>query len=204
VEWNRISPNSWLLFTRAEIIQLKKDPATRAKASPSLLKALGYPSDAEMYFGWIDAFHQTHCLNILRRHSYWDYYYSGNYGTWDHAHELHWTHVSHCLDIIRQSLQCNANADIITHVWKEGQDGPYPDFNIERKCSNFEGLRDWQERAMVPDELVAEYVVRPADEDIETLYPAEPELFLSKGVEPAQGRVFDHEVEEPKHWYSSW
>jgi hypothetical protein len=204
VEWNRISPNRWLLFTRAEILNLGKDPSTRAKASPELLKELGYQPNIEMYYGWIDSFHQTHCLNVLRMHSYWDYYYSPHYGTWDNAHELHWTHVSHCLDIIRQTLECNANADIITHVWKEGQAGPYPDFNIQRKCNDFEGLRQWQEEKMVPDELVDKYVVRPKDEDIETLYPAEPELFLVKGVKPEEGRVFDHKAEKPKHFYSSW
>lgn len=120
-EWDRIAPAAWLLFSRADIIQLGKDPTTRAKASPELLVAMGHTADAELYLGWVDAFHQTHCLNVLRKHTYWDYYYSSIYGNWSQAQELHWTHISHCLDIIRQNLQCNANADAITMVWREGQ-----------------------------------------------------------------------------------
>ena len=37
-EWNRISPNSWLLFTRAEIIQMEKDPGQSLSVTPQRLR----------------------------------------------------------------------------------------------------------------------------------------------------------------------
>lgn len=165
---------------------------------------MGHKLDEEMYFGMIDAFHQTHCLDVIRKHAYWDYYYTPFYGSWEHAHELHWTHLSHCIEMIRQDLVCSANADIITAVWRERQDTPYPDFNMNKKCGDFEGLLEYQEKKVIPMELVEKYGRRPEKEDIETLFPAQPEAYLVKGMEYPKGYVVDHEVAEHRHWYSSW
>jgi hypothetical protein len=161
---------------------------------------------SELYFAQIDAFHQLHCLNVLRKHSYWNVYFEPNYGPYDshNAHELHWTHLSHCIDMLYQNLKCNANSDIITSVWMVGQEYPYPDFGIEKKCGDFEGLLGWSQAREVPKELVDEGMKMPENSGFGMIYPAPLELYAAKGVEVPEEYLKDHEVPDREHWYSSW
>lgn len=176
----------------------EQGPSTRARASVPFLKAMNLPADSEYYYGMVDAFHQLHCLNTSRKHSCWDSYYAGPYGTWDIAHELHWTHVSHCFEMLLQNLKCNADARIVTGVWMEGQSHPSPDFDIEKKCGDYEGLIDWNERNGIPEDIVERFMgVDTAN--VEKLYEAPEELYLAKGVEWPEGRQRDHKIAEHKH-----
>lgn len=201
--WDFTTFGPWILITRDDVIRLGFDPSTRAKASTTVTTA--YPKDADMYFSFIDAFHQTHCLDMIRRHSYWFHYYEGHYGSWDHAHETHWTHISHCFNILLQGLKCTASPEVMTAVWMEGQEAPFPDFNVNKKCGNFEGLVEWQSKRIIPKELYDQgLIVKPPEEDIKTLFQAPPELYMMKNVDYPEGYVFDHEVPEHKDWYSSW
>jgi hypothetical protein len=38
---------------------------------------------------------------------------------------------------------CDANTDLIPLVWREIQQHPAQDFNLNRKCGNFEGVKQW-------------------------------------------------------------
>ena len=205
-EWSRISDSGMILITRDDVLSLGKAPETRSRASPALLSKMGFDPAAEMYHGTVDAFHQIHCLNTIRKHAYWDSYYKAPYGSWDdhNAHELHWTHISHCFSALLQNLKCNADLGIITHAWMDGQEAPFPDFNLEKKCVDFESLVEWNKDHGAPEDLEVESIQRPPPEEIETLYPAPAELYMLKGVEFPEGYVFDHEVVKPKHWFSSW
>lgn len=106
--------------------------------------------------------------------------------------------------MLYQNLKCNANADVITTVWMEGQGYSYPDFGIEKKCGDFEGLLRWSHGHEVPRELVDEGIKMPVDGDLGMVYPAPVELYAAKGVEIPEEYVQDHEVPERKHWCSSW
>ena len=205
-EWSRISDARTILITRDDVLSLGKSPETRSRASPALLSKMGYDPTAEMYHGTVDAFHQIHCLNTIRKHAYWDSYYKGPYGSWDdhNAHELHWTHVSHCFESLLQNLKCNADVGVVTHVWMEGQQAPFPDFNLEKKCIDFESLVDWNEKHGMSMAEAGKLMQMPPPEEIGTLYPAPPELYVLKGVEFPEGYVFDHEVAKPKNWFSTW
>ena len=55
------------------------------------------------------------------------------------------THLNHCTDILLQNLMCHADVEVITHVWQEDQDWPYPDFGISKQCRDFESLLKWKE-----------------------------------------------------------
>lgn len=93
----------------------------------------------------IDAFHQIHCLNALRKASItnYDYYYGSRYGL--EPPLMFQTHLGHCTDILLQNLMCHADVEVITHVWQEDQDWPFPDFGISKQCRDFESLLEWKE-----------------------------------------------------------
>ena len=60
----------------------------------------------------------------------------------------------------------------------EGQGAPFPDFNMQKKCADFEGLVRWNEENGVPGELVSGM---PPKEEIEVLYQAPPEMYVIRG-----------------------
>lgn len=57
---------------------------------------------------------------------------------------------------------------------------------------------------MIPSDLADQYIYTPEEDKIEVLYPAQPELYAAKKVEPPKDRIFDHQALEHKNWYSSW
>ena len=63
--------------------------------------------------------------------------------------------------MLYQNLKCNANADIITSVWMVGREYPYPDFGIEKKCGDFEGLLEWSHAREVSKQSVDEGTKMP-------------------------------------------
>lgn len=40
---------------------------------------------------------------------------------------------------------CHADVEVITHVWQEDQEWPFPDFGIEKQCRSFDSLLEWKE-----------------------------------------------------------
>jgi len=69
-------------------------------------------------------------------------------------------HLSHCLDIIRQTLMCQPSMGTITMEWVETQSKPSPDFDIQKKCINHSALLQWQSRNNIGsvqrwDEMIA-------------------------------------------------
>lgn len=100
------------------------------------------------YLGATEMFHQLHCLNLIRQHSYKEYYdvdgrrppgltdspttlrnHVGRFplprsGEWSCSHS-----PDHCIDIIRQNIMCVGDTSVITHNWVQGYQFPYPDFS---------------------------------------------------------------------------
>ena len=60
--------------------------------------------------------------------------------------------------MIRQILTCNADVGLYTAVWVKDYNEPYPDFNTQHTCRNFDKIRDWalnQELNVSKADLVA-------------------------------------------------
>ncbi|KAG6814715.1 hypothetical protein H0H93_012479, partial [Arthromyces matolae] len=118
------------------------------------------PHEPSGYLVGIDVFHQLHCLvsvlespqkhflkrslkNILRKYlspgSAAEYYVDENF-------EQRNIHIAHCVNSIRQSLQCSS--DISTVVWKltpraDGGVEPLPQFDVLHSCKDFGKIREW-------------------------------------------------------------
>ncbi|PLB44957.1 hypothetical protein P170DRAFT_450016 [Aspergillus steynii IBT 23096] len=98
------------------------------------------------YFGATEVFHQLHCLNLIRQHSYKEYYdVDGRRppGLTDSSATLR-KHLDHCIDILRQNIMCNGDTSVITHNWVQGYEFPYPNFNTKHKCRRFEKIVEWE------------------------------------------------------------
>ena len=138
--WARITNLAPIAISRSDVLKLGRDPSRLSKFPESF----GLGSDA--YIGRINVFHQIHCLDVLRKEASFNFpYYYGHQHPDFVPSELHKTHVTHCIYLLLQNTMCQANADIITHVWVERQVNPWPDFNLNHKCRDFEAVLKWQE-----------------------------------------------------------
>jgi hypothetical protein len=153
--WGRIANVRTAAISRDDVVKLGKDPSIAAKYPPSF----GFGPDA--FIAEIDVFHQIHCLDALRREIFFDHYYASRFPDGKPS-ELHKQHTSHCIYILLQNLMCSASVDVITHRWLDVQKHPFPDFNIQKKCRNFEDVLAWQEKNVVDDEPY-HMLRRPAD-----------------------------------------
>jgi hypothetical protein len=76
-----------------------------------------------------------------------DYYFPGGPPPW--AMEQHFLH---CLHALQQSLQCKYSTDVYLAAWLEGSDVPVNDFNITRKCLDYDhDLNAWKDKTQRTD-----------------------------------------------------
>ena len=96
----------------------------------------------EGYRVGMEVFHQLHCINLLRRVTYKEYYepLGGEFG---HGPEALRKHTDHCLEVLRLNIQCNADIGLFTFYMVEGDPLAWPQLNSNHVCRNFEGIREW-------------------------------------------------------------
>ncbi|KAJ5266887.1 hypothetical protein N7478_009695 [Penicillium angulare] len=147
--WHKFEKVLTHVVTREQIIKLGKDPETVARFNDEYW---GLGDDA--YMVQLDVMHQIHCLNLLRKSAFESY--PGYEPELDVKDKMWWIHLGHCTDILLQNLQCNANTEVLTLNWVEDRQPPWPDFSVNRKCRNFNALKDWQhENAVDPEKFDA-------------------------------------------------
>ncbi|KAG6063532.1 hypothetical protein E4U32_001173 [Claviceps aff. humidiphila group G2b] len=142
--WDFITDQLPHAISSQDVLRLGKDPNKTAKW-PS---EWGFGSDA--YIAELDIVHTVHCLNAVHRDVHWRHYFGDRYPDGKFP-ELHRTHTDHCIYIILQNLMCNANGDIVTNVWVEGQLHPFPDFNVNKKCRKYGTFIDWHRKTQITD-----------------------------------------------------
>ncbi|KAE9379888.1 hypothetical protein N431DRAFT_448721 [Stipitochalara longipes BDJ] len=127
-------------------------PGPTLAISKEELKLIGKESTADAtvqipnefgggYYATLEVFHQLHCLNMVRMATYKEHY--------DLVHAFgdrpEWLrkHIDHCIDMLRQRLTCTSDIGLVTAVWVESYGEPYPDFNTQHQCRNFEKVQTW-------------------------------------------------------------
>jgi hypothetical protein len=170
--WARIQTRDPIAISRESVIAMGTDPEDAAKFPESL----GLGPDA--YIAKVDVFHQIHCLNMLRMNLHQNYNYYFGTKPVDKFQSLH---VSHCVQTLVENLMCTGNVDVYTHIWVDAQLLPFPDFNINHKCRDFDTILAWQERnAITMDRL--ENIRVPDDYKV---------------------HVMNHEFKQVFNWYNS-
>ncbi|KAI8626643.1 hypothetical protein F5Y19DRAFT_445625 [Xylariaceae sp. FL1651] len=81
----------------------------------------------------LEIFHQLHCLDLIRKYTHYTEYKS-TLSLVDTDPDLSRNHIDHCIEIIRQSIMCHADTELIIFHWVEGVPNPYPDFNVWHTC----------------------------------------------------------------------
>ncbi|TQV93104.1 tat pathway signal sequence [Cordyceps javanica] len=122
------------------------------KTNPDLYYEVIGSDPAEPTYGGIpEVFHQLHCLNLIRQHSWPIEQFSKDWGDlypdflWDNP-VLGRMHVDHCFEALRLALMCTSD---ITPVLNEHYDDPdfdrKADFNTHHKCRDFDSIAEYVE-----------------------------------------------------------
>jgi len=134
--WEEITrPGGVLGITADDVRRLGKDPEIVIKLPKDF--GGGYMASVELP-------HQLHCLNLLRKYTYQDYYGSILGNELSDTSEIIRQHLDHCIEVLRQVLLCNADPGLITWNWVVGRKLPWPDFNTNHICRNGEALLEYQ------------------------------------------------------------
>ncbi|KAF2214229.1 hypothetical protein CERZMDRAFT_37888 [Cercospora zeae-maydis SCOH1-5] len=97
-----------------------------------------------------DVFHSLHCLNQLRKRLSPEYYPPS------HLHGR--VHDMHCIDHLRQVLQCSSVASIIPSLYRPTIGMQYSDAGQPHVCRNFEAIHNYtRERFTVKGHGLSEW-----------------------------------------------
>ncbi|KAF8855960.1 hypothetical protein BDZ45DRAFT_745966 [Acephala macrosclerotiorum] len=144
--WERLADTHALAFTASEMIPTGKNPS-ELWPWPSSYNIPNHPNpNKKTYMALPNVFHQIHCLNMFRKLAHKDYY--GEF--WTHTDSFPFeAHLGHCQYMLLQALMCHADMEMITFGKVRGTPGPFPDFSVEQKCRDFEGILRWKEENQV-------------------------------------------------------
>lgn len=109
------------------------------------------------YFGSLMAYHQLHCIKRLHHHLYPDYYFPNLTET---ERSYNRQHNAHCLDILRQGIQCQGDATLLTIRWGQRQAVPLGNFTGAHECVDWGRLEGWSRERSV-DVFAAGALVHP-------------------------------------------
>ncbi|KAH8703975.1 hypothetical protein BGW36DRAFT_355361 [Talaromyces proteolyticus] len=135
--WERISSTESIALNADEVRRIGYDPAATWPA-PKAEFGEG------VYYGVIDVFHQLHCLDILRRTAWPEYY--GDMRKNKKYTPIKWEdHLLHCTYVLMRSLTCHADMEVIIGQKFEGWPGLNLNFASTKQCRNFEEILEWKE-----------------------------------------------------------
>ncbi|GAB1316862.1 hypothetical protein MFIFM68171_07072 [Madurella fahalii] len=140
VAWRELSQldSGLLLLPKEQAAQVGIDPARHAYWNDPEQGLVGYPVRLE-------ATHQLHCLNVLRRFSYFHYNFTNEYDTPLKNVPFHYRriHVDHCVDYLRNRLMCLSDMGIIPYFWYENEGDLVGDMSRTFTCRNYESVRQF-------------------------------------------------------------
>ncbi|CEJ81371.1 hypothetical protein VHEMI01501 [[Torrubiella] hemipterigena] len=114
------------------------------EARPMVNKTLPIPGQSDHYLISLSVFHQLHCLNRVRKGLYGEVDWS------DVSEHSGITHLDHCIDVIRQSLMCNADVTPLTFT-RDSRDGVAREVaEVIHQCRDFDAIRDWAATRAMP------------------------------------------------------
>lgn len=129
--WDRVTQTYLYPMTKQDVLKMGNDP----EYAVLMPEAMGFGEGH--YAGFMDVEHKIHCLDVLRKDIYSDYYGKNDSPLWTN-------HVDHCIYILLEGLMCHPNLQVIPYVWMEGHPAPVPDFIQNERCWDFDTLVAWR------------------------------------------------------------
>ncbi|KAI1322435.1 hypothetical protein F5Y16DRAFT_404450 [Xylariaceae sp. FL0255] len=121
--------DAWDALTSSLHIRISREEIERMKET-----SIALSDEDGGFLAGIDAIHQIHCLDIIRRKVY------------EYAYEelpMAEMHIDHCIDSIRQTLMCHPSDGLFMYDWKTTLRGPSPRFLARRECADWSKLQAW-------------------------------------------------------------
>ncbi|KAM3517186.1 hypothetical protein NHJ13051_009206 [Beauveria bassiana] len=138
----------------------------RASTSYSLETAVHLEETQNIgYMASLGLFHQIHCLNMLRKFIYLEYYKEKT-PDWFSQPYLR-AHADHCVDMIREAIMCHGDTSLIVYHWIDGYKDPVPDFSTMHTCRNPEAILSWMQKNQI---ILSKAVYKHGEKDL-------PEIF---------------------------
>lgn len=119
-------------------MSLSEDDLIRVGGSPNSVRLPGGG-----YMAYLSSHHQLHCLYLLHLSLHQDYYATRS-RVWEMSAERRLSHWDHCVEALRQVVQCNADSTVLTHDWYEGIDEPVANDHNLRRCADWDAHFQWQ------------------------------------------------------------
>lgn len=62
--------------------------------------------------------------------------------------------LDHCVEMLRQVIMCKADTSLMSFEWRPDTQMPFPSFQIEHECRNWDSLVEWsRERSLDINDL---------------------------------------------------
>ncbi|KAL5092564.1 hypothetical protein Trisim1_001117 [Trichoderma cf. simile WF8] len=117
-------------------VALTADEASKVQGQVSV--------DNGKYFVVPHVRHSLHCVNYLRKVAYDKYYPTVRTENKPTVPTFH-MHVDHCVEILRETIQCQGDLTPVPHVWSEGKQMYLADTSLVHTCRDYPALMDWQD-----------------------------------------------------------
>ncbi|KAH8678362.1 hypothetical protein BX600DRAFT_507313 [Xylariales sp. PMI_506] len=89
-----------------------------------------------LYTAQVTMTHDLHCLNMLRKSGYPEYYP-------EMQTETLRGHLDHCIDALRESIMCAGDMTLIPVVWSANRNWIIPNFKTSHTCRDPNTLLTW-------------------------------------------------------------
>ncbi|KAK3312430.1 hypothetical protein B0H66DRAFT_538719 [Apodospora peruviana] len=142
--WNKLLKYQWLSVPEADMRKLGR-----------LEEGIQLPDGG--YFATLGVFHDLHCLRRVHHTFYQSHYFPD---LTEEEKVLDRLHAAHCLDSIRQSVQCQGDVSLLTMRWDAKLPKPLGNFSARHECVNFDRIRDWA-RDHTYDVMAKDVLVHP-------------------------------------------
>ncbi|OOF98774.1 hypothetical protein ASPCADRAFT_512947 [Aspergillus carbonarius ITEM 5010] len=158
-------------------------------------------NDGSGYYVTVSAYHGLHCVQRLHHYIYAEHYYPGL--SEFEAFMLR-RHTEHCLDWLRQYVQCHPDLSLIPSHWMTDGPGPVAPDDGHRECVVWEKIEQWMaEHSFDPHDpglLVHPIFANPSDMESSSspfVSPEEPRLSSSS----EDGYTYGKHPPKAKRWW---
>ncbi|KAK5657144.1 hypothetical protein OQA88_3201 [Cercophora sp. LCS_1] len=127
---------AWMQLQRYSDIKVSEQELGSFAADKTLVRL----TDGSGTYAMLAVYHGLHCVERMHHVLYTDHYYPN---LTDAEAFLLKQHSEHCLDYLRQYVQCNADTTLLPMHWSDSGPTPSAVDNGNHQCVSWEGIEDW-------------------------------------------------------------